>query len=148
METKRRLTIDEQLGYLRKGTVETIRETSCARSSPAICRDEETLRVKLGADLLRRTYTCWPYVVIRKLRAFQEVGHVVIFLIGDFTGMIGDPRQDATRPQLTRAEIEANAETTKHRSTSCGSGERRKYALNSEWIEQAVQMASSVWLPM
>src|SRR4026208_878776 len=75
-------------------------------------------------------------VVIRKLRAFQELGHTVIFLIGDFTGLIGDPSgKSATRPQLTRAEIAANAETYKAQIFKLLDPEKTVIDFNSRWMD-------------
>ena len=75
--------------------------------------------------------------MIRKLRAFQDLGHTVIFLIGDFTGLIGDPSgNSATRPQLTREEINANAETYKHKYSSCSIPHRTEIRFNSEWMDK------------
>jgi tyrosyl-tRNA synthetase len=74
--------------------------------------------------------------VIRKLRAFQELGHTVIFLIGDFTGLIGDPSgKSATRPQLTREEIAANAETYKTQIFKLLDREKTEIRFNSEWMD-------------
>ena len=97
------MTIDEQLAYLRKGAVEIIREEDLRAKLAKSARTGEPLRVKLGADPTAPDIHLGHTVVIRKLRAFQELGHTVVFLIGDFTGMIGDPSgKSATRPQLTR----------------------------------------------
>jgi tyrosyl-tRNA synthetase len=108
------MNIDEQISYLRKGTVEIIRERELRAKLEKSAATGEPLRVKLGADPTAPDIHLGHTVVIRKLRAFQELGHTAIFLIGDFTGMIGDPSgKNATRPQLTREEINANAETYK-----------------------------------
>src|SRR5512132_1295200 len=108
------MTIDEQLDYLRKGTTEIVREEDLRAKLEKSAKTGKPLRIKLGADPTAPDIHLGHTVVIRKLRAFQELGHTVIFLIGDFTGMIGDPSgKSATRPQLTREEIEANAETYK-----------------------------------
>src|SRR4026208_1551931 len=108
------MTIDEQLAYLRKGTTEIIREEDLRAKLEKSTRTGKPLRVKLGADPTAPAIHLGHTGVIRTLRAFQELGHTVIFLIGDFTGLIGDPSgKSATRPQLTRAEIAANAETYK-----------------------------------
>src|SRR5918999_857397 len=99
------MTIDEQLAYLRKGTVEIIREEDLRAKLERSARTSAPLRVKLGADPTAPDIHLGHTVVIRKLRAFQELGHTVVFLIGDFTGMIGDPSgKSATRPQLSREE--------------------------------------------
>ena len=103
------MTIDEQLAYLRKGTVEIIREADLKAKLEKSAKTGKPLRIKLGADPTAPDIHLGHTVVIRKLRAFQELGHTVIFLIGDFTGLIGDPSgKSATRPQLTRNEINAN----------------------------------------
>src|ERR687893_3036737 len=108
------MTIDEQLSFLRKGTVDVIREEDLRAKLERSARDGKPLRVKFGADPTAPDIHLGHTVVIRKLRAFQELGHTAIFLIGDFTGMIGDPSgKSATRPMLTREEILENAETYK-----------------------------------
>src|SRR6201989_1191225 len=108
------MTIDEQLDYLRKGTLEIIRESDLRARLEKYTVTTKPLRIKLGADPTAPDIHLGHTVVIRKLKAFQELGHTVIFLIGDFTGLIGDPSgKSVTRPQLTRAEINANAETYK-----------------------------------
>ena len=80
------MTIDEQLSYLRKGTVEIIPETELRAKLEKSAKTGKPLRVKLGADPTAPDIHLGHTVVIRKLRAFQELGHTVIFLIGDFTG--------------------------------------------------------------
>src|ERR1043165_104682 len=108
------MTIDEQLAFLKKGAVEVIREEDLRAKLEKSARTGKPLRVKLGADPTAPDIHLGHTVVIRKLRHFQELGPTVIFLIGDFTGLIGDPSgKSATRPQLTRDEINANAETYK-----------------------------------
>src|SRR6476469_3165514 len=97
------MTIDEQLSFLRKGSVDLIREedlkVKLQKAEPA----GKKLRIKLGLDPTAPDIHVGHTVVIRKLRAFQELGHTVIFLIGDFTGMIGDPSgKNVTRPPLSR----------------------------------------------
>src|SRR5213593_2687352 len=104
------MTVDEQLAYLRKGALEIIRAEELRAKLEKSARTGKPLRVKLGADPTAPDIHLGHTVVIRKLRAFQELGHTAIFLIGDFTGLIGDPSgNSATRPQLTRDEINANA---------------------------------------
>src|SRR5713226_6380294 len=103
------MTIDEQLANLRKGAVEIIREDELGAKLERSALTGKPLRVKLGADPTAPDIHLGHTVVIRKLRAFQELGHTAIFLIGDFTGLIGDPSgKSATRPQLSREEINAN----------------------------------------
>ena len=85
------MTIDEQLAYLRKGTIEIIREDDLRAKLEKSAREGKPLRIKLGADPTAPDIHLGHTVVIRRLRAFQELGHTVVFLIGDFTGLIGDP---------------------------------------------------------
>jgi tyrosyl-tRNA synthetase len=131
------MTIDEQMEFLRKGAVEIIREEDLRAK---LIKSEKTgrpLRVKLGADPTAPDIHLGHTVVIRKLRHFQELGHTVIFLIGDFTGLIGDPSgKSATRPQLTREEIEANAETYKKQIFKLLHPERTEIRFNSEWMDK------------
>src|SRR3954466_6698226 len=108
------MTIDEQIKFIKKGAVDLIREEDLRRKLERSEKTGKPLRVKLGADPTAPDIHIGHTVVIRKLKAFQEIGHTAIFLIGDFTGMIGDPTgKSATRPPLTREEILLNAETYK-----------------------------------
>jgi tyrosyl-tRNA synthetase len=131
------MDIDEQLAYLRKGTVEIIREDDLRAKLEKSARTGVPLRVKLGADPTAPDIHLGHTVVIRKLRAFQELGHTVIFLIGDFTGLIGDPSgKSATRPQLTREEIATNAETYKTQIFKLLDPEKTEIRFNSEWMDK------------
>jgi tyrosyl-tRNA synthetase len=130
------MTIDEQLSYLGKGTIEVIREAELRAKLEKSAQTGKPLRVKLGADPTAPDIHLGHTVVIRKLRAFQELGHVAIFLIGDFTGMIGDPSgKSATRPQLTREEINANAETYKQQIFKLLDPEKTVIDFNSRWMD-------------
>ncbi len=129
------MTVDEQLAYLRKGTTEIIREDELRAKLESSAKTGKPLRVKLGADPTAPDIHLGHTVVIRKLRAFQELGHTAIFLIGDFTGLIGDPSgKSATRPQLTREEINANAETYKRQIFKLLDPEKTEIRFNSEWM--------------
>jgi tyrosyl-tRNA synthetase len=131
------MTIDEQLEYLRKGTVEIIRESELRAKLENSAKSGKPLRVKLGVDPTAPDIHLGHTVVIRKLRAFQELGHTVIFLIGDFTGLIGDPSgNSATRPQLTRDEINANAETYKQQIFKLLDLEKTVIDFNSRWMDK------------
>jgi tyrosyl-tRNA synthetase len=131
------MTIDEQLEYLRKGTVEIIREEELRAKLEKSGRTGKPLRVKLGADPTAPDIHLGHAVVIRKLRAFQELGHTAIFLIGDFTGMIGDPSgKSAARPQLSREEINTNAETYKQQIFKLLDPEKTVIDFNSRWMDQ------------
>ncbi len=144
------MTIDEQLSYLRKGTTEIIREADLRAKLEKSARTGKPLRVKLGADPTAPDIHLGHTVVIRKLRAFQELGHTVIFLIGDFTGLIGDPSgKSTTRPQLSREEIAANAETYKTQIFKLLDPNSTEIRFNSEWMDKLgsdgfVRLASHV----
>jgi tyrosyl-tRNA synthetase len=144
------MTIDEQLAYLRKGTTEIIREDDLRAKLEKSAKTGKPLRVKLGADPTAPDIHLGHTVVIRKLRAFQELGHTAIFLIGDFTGLIGDPSgKSATRPQLTREEINQNADTYKRQIFKLLDPEKTETRFNSEWMDQLgaagfVRLASHV----
>jgi len=106
--------VDEQLTYLKKGAAEIIRESDLRAKLEKSRASGKPLRVKLGMDPTAPDLHLGHTVVLRKLKHFQDLGHTAIFLIGDFTGMIGDPTgRSATRPPLSREQIEANAETYK-----------------------------------
>jgi tyrosyl-tRNA synthetase len=130
------MTIDEQLSFLGKGTVEIIREAELRAKLEKSAATGKPLRIKLGADPTAPDIHLGHTVVIRKLRAFQELGHTAIFLIGDFTGMIGDPSgKSATRPQLTREEIDANAETYKQQIFKLLDPDKTVIDFNSRWMD-------------
>ncbi|MGB6841353.1 MAG: tyrosine--tRNA ligase [Candidatus Sulfotelmatobacter sp.] len=106
--------VDEQLTYLKKGSAEIIHEADLRAKLEKSRATGKPLRVKLGMDPTAPDLHLGHTVVLRKLKHFQDLGHTAIFLIGDFTGMIGDPTgRSATRPPLTREQIEENAETYK-----------------------------------
>jgi len=108
------MTLDEQLAYLTKGAEETIRAEELKAKLERSANTGRPLRVKAGFDPTAPDIHLGHTVLIRKLKHFQDLGHTVIFLIGDFTGMIGDPSgRNVTRPPLTPEEIAANAETYK-----------------------------------
>jgi tyrosyl-tRNA synthetase len=131
------MTIDEQLEYLRKGTADIIPERELRAKLERAAKTGTRLRVKLGVDPTAPDIHLGHTVVIRKLRAFQELGHTVIFLIGDFTGLIGDPSgNSATRPQLTRDEINANAETYKQQIFKLLDPAKTELRFNSEWMDK------------
>jgi tyrosyl-tRNA synthetase len=130
------MTIDEQLAYLGKGTTEIIRETELRAKLEKSAKTGKPLRVKFGADPTAPDIHLGHTVPIRKLRAFQDLGHTAIFLIGDFTGMIGDPSgKNTTRPQLTRDEIDANAETYKQQIFKLLDPEKTVIDFNSRWMD-------------
>src|SRR6184192_2752273 len=101
--------VEEQLAYLKKGSAEIIRESELRAKLERSRATGKPLRVKLGLDPTAPDLHLGHTVVLRKLKHFQDLGHTVIFLIGDFTGMIGDPTgRSATRPPLSADEIMRN----------------------------------------
>ena len=130
------MTIDEQIEFLKKGAIDVIREEDLRKKLEYSAKTGVPLRVKLGADPTAPDIHIGHTVVIRKLKAFQDLGHTAIFLIGDFTGMIGDPSgKNVTRPPLSRGEIAANAETYKAQIYKLLDPEKTEIRFNSEWFE-------------
>src|ERR1035437_1874528 len=106
--------VDEQLAYIKKGAAEIVKESELRAKLERSIASGKPLRVKAGFDPTAPDLHLGHTVLLRKLKHFQDLGHTVIFLIGDFTGMIGDPTgRSATRPPLTQEQIEQNAETYK-----------------------------------
>ena len=99
--------VDEQLAYLKKGAAEIIRESDLRERLEKSRQSGKPLRVKAGFDPTAPDLHLGHTVLMRKLKHFQDLGHTVIFLIGDFTSLIGDPTgRIATRPPLTREQID------------------------------------------
>lgn len=131
------MTIAEQLEFLKKGTVDLIREEDLKAKLESAAKTKNPLRIKLGLDPTAPDIHVGHTVVIRKLKAFQDLGHTVIFLIGDFTGMIGDPSgKNVTRPPLSREEIDANAETYKAQMFKLLDPEKTELRFNAEWMDK------------
>jgi tyrosyl-tRNA synthetase len=130
-------TIDEQLAYLKKGSAEIIRESELRAKLEKSRAEGRPLRVKLGMDPTAPDLHLGHTVVLRKLKHFQDLGHTVIFLIGDFTGMIGDPTgRSATRPPLTREQIDENAETYKAQVFKILDPAKTVVDFNSRWFSK------------
>src|SRR5579862_2820473 len=103
---------DEQIAYIKKGAAELIREDELRAKLEKSRASGKPLRVKLGIDPTAPDLHLGHTVILRKLKHFQDLGHTAIFLIGDFTGMIGDPTgRSVTRPPLSPEAIQRNAET-------------------------------------
>jgi len=129
------LSVDEELAILYRGTVEVLPEGELRRKLEAVRAERRPLRVKLGADPSAPDLHLGHAVVLQKLAQFQRCGHHVVFLIGDFTGMIGDPTgKSETRKPLTRAEVEANAETYRDQVFRILDPEKTTIRFNSEWM--------------
>jgi tyrosyl-tRNA synthetase len=129
--------VDEQLTYLKKGAAEIIRESDLRAKLEKSRTSGKPLRVKLGMDPTAPDLHLGHTVVLRKLKHFQDLGHTAIFLIGDFTGMIGDPTgRSATRPPLSREQIEQNAETYKTQVFKILDPKKTVVDFNRRWMGQ------------
>src|SRR4030095_2543389 len=129
------MTIDEQISFLRKGSVDCIPEEELRRKLERPRKTGKPLRVKDGFAPTPPDIRLGHTVLIRKMPHFQQLGHTVIFLIGDFTAMIGDPSgRSATRPALTREQIDQNAETYKQQIFKLLDRDRTEIRFNNEWF--------------
>jgi tyrosyl-tRNA synthetase len=127
--------VEEQLTYLKKGAAEIIREADLRAKLEKSRATGKPLRVKLGMDPTAPDLHLGHTVVLRKLKHFQDLGHTAIFLIGDFTGMIGDPSgRSVTRPPLSREQIEKNAETYKAQVFKILDPEKTLIDFNRRWF--------------
>jgi tyrosyl-tRNA synthetase len=141
MRTK---SAQEQLEYLRRGAVEIISEEEAVAKFERSLRTGQPLTVKVGFDPTAPDLHLGHAVLLRKMKQFQDLGHRVIFLIGDFTASIGDPTgRSRTRPPLSREEIEANAETFKAQVFGLLDPERTVIDFNSRWLGA---LSSSDWI--
>jgi tyrosyl-tRNA synthetase len=129
--------VEEQLAYIKKGCAEIIRERDLRTKLEESRAAGKPLRVKLGMDPTAPDLHLGHTVVLRKLKHFQDLGHTVIFLIGDFTGMIGDPTgRSATRPPLSREQIEQNAETYKAQVFKILDPQKTLIDFNRRWFSK------------
>jgi tyrosyl-tRNA synthetase len=137
-------TIDEQLDYLTKGAEETIRVEELRAKLERSAKTSKPLRVKAGFDPTAPDIHLGHTVLIRKLKHFQDLGHAVIFLIGDFTGLIGDPSgRNVTRPPMTSQEVAANAETYKAQVFKILDRNKTLVDFNSRWLGK---LSSEDWV--
>ncbi len=128
--------VEQQLAYLKKGLAELIREEELRERLIASAKENRPLRVKAGFDPTAPDLHLGHTVLLRKMKHFQDLGHTVIFLIGDMTGLIGDPTgRNITRPPMTRAEINRNAETYKDQVFKILDPEKTEIRFNSTWLE-------------
>jgi tyrosyl-tRNA synthetase len=129
--------VEEQLAYIKKGSAEIIRESELRAKLEHSLKTGKPLRVKAGFDPTAPDLHLGHTVLIRKLKHFQDLGHTVLFLIGDFTGMIGDPTgRSVTRPPLTREDIERNAETYKAQVFKILDPQKTVVDFNSRWFSK------------
>jgi len=127
--------VEDQLTYLKKGAAEIIREAELRAKLERSRATGKPLRVKLGMDPTAPDLHLGHTVVLRKLKHFQDLGHTAIFLIGDFTGMIGDPTgRSVTRPPLSREQIEQNAETYKEQVFKILDPKKTVIDFNRRWM--------------
>ncbi|SDT87804.1 tyrosyl-tRNA synthetase [Pseudomonas pohangensis] len=126
------MSVNEQLALIKRGADEVLVEAELVEK----LKRGKPLRIKAGFDPTAPDLHLGHTVLINKLRQFQELGHQVIFLIGDFTGMIGDPSgKSATRPPLTRDQVLENAETYKAQVFKILDPDRTEVAFNSTWMD-------------
>jgi len=129
------MTLDEQLAYLTKGCVDVVRREDLRAKLEGAAKTGTPLTVKVGFDPTAPDLHLGHTVLIRKMKHFQDLGHRVIFLIGDFTGLIGDPTgRSKTRPPLTREAIDANAESYKQQVFKLLDAGRTVVDFNSRWL--------------
>ena len=129
--------VDEQLAYIKKGAAEIVKESELRAKLERSLKTGKPIRVKAGFDPTAPDLHLGHTVLLRKLKHFQDLGHTVIFLIGDFTGMIGDPTgRSATRPPLSREQIAENAETYKAQVFKILSPEKTVVDFNSRWFSK------------
>ena len=130
------VTLDEQLTYLKKGLADLIREEDLRERLRQSQKTGHPLRIKAGFDPTAADLHLGHTVLLRKMKHFQDLGHRVIFLIGDITGLIGDPTgRNVTRPPMTREEIDRNAETYKTQVFKILDPQKTEIRFNSEWLE-------------
>jgi tyrosyl-tRNA synthetase len=140
------MTLDEQLAYLAKGAEEIIRVEELKAKLERSARTGKPLRIKAGFDPTAPDIHLGHTVLIRKLKHFQDLGHTVIFLIGDFTGMIGDPSgRNVTRPPLTPEEVAANAETYKNQVFKILDPQKTVVDFNNRWLGK---LTSQDWIKL
>lgn len=128
-------TLAEQMAYLTKGAVDVVRESELRSKLEGAAGGDRPLVVKVGFDPTAPDLHLGHTVLLRKMKHFQDLGHSVVFLIGDFTGLIGDPTgRSKTRPPLTRDEIERNADTYRAQVFKLLDPARTVVEFNSRWL--------------
>jgi tyrosyl-tRNA synthetase len=138
--------VDQQLTYIKKGSSEIVKESELREKLEKSRASGKPLRVKAGFDPTAPDLHLGHTVLLRKLKHFQDLGHTVIFLIGDFTGMIGDPTgRSATRPPLSSEELMKNAKTYMEQVFKILSPRTTEIRFNNEWFEK---MKSADWIKL
>jgi len=129
-------SVQAAMDVARRGADELLVESEFARKLERSAREHKPLRIKLGLDPTAPDLHLGHTVVLNKMRQLQDLGHTVIFLIGDFTATIGDPSgRNTTRPPLTREQIEANAATYYRQASLVLDPQRTEIRYNSEWSD-------------
>jgi tyrosyl-tRNA synthetase len=129
--------VEEQLAYLKKGAAEIIPEADLKARLENSLKTGKPLRAYLGVDPTAPDIHLGHTVVLRKLKHFQDLGHTAIFLIGDFSAMIGDPTgQSETRPPLTREQVDVNAQTYLAQVFKLLDPQKTEVRYNSEWLDK------------
>ncbi|KXS41494.1 MAG: tyrosyl-tRNA synthetase, partial [Candidatus Frackibacter sp. T328-2] len=129
------MKIEEQLKVINRGVAELISEGELKKKLEKAAEEDRPLRVKLGLDPSAPDIHLGHTVVLQKLKQFQDLGHQVILLIGDFTGRIGDPTgKSKTRPQLTEEQIKENAKTYQEQIFKVLDPDKTELVFNSEWL--------------
>ena len=129
--------VDEQLAYLEKGVHEVIRKEDLRAKLEKSRKTGKPLRAKLGVDPTAPDIHLGHTVVIRKLKHFQDMGHIAVFLIGDFTAMVGDPTgQSETRPPLSREQVQSNSKTYLEQVFKILDPAKTEIRYNSEWLDK------------
>lgn len=142
--------IDEQLKIIKRGTVEIVPEPELIEKLKRSKKENKPLRIKLGCDPTRPDLHLGHSVILRKLRQFQDLGHHIILIIGDFTALIGDPTgQNKTRPSLSPAEIKENAKTYLDQASKILDRERTEIVYNADWLgplgfEDVIKLSSKL----
>jgi tyrosyl-tRNA synthetase len=127
--------VEEQFTYLKKGSVEIIQEDELKTKLKRSLQEKRPLQIKAGFDPTAPDIHLGHTVLLRKMKHYQDLGHDVVFLIGDFTGLIGDPSgRSKTRPAMTREEINKNAETYKNQVFKILDPETTIIDFNSRWL--------------
>ena len=130
------LPVAEQMKIIRRGTVEIIMEEELQQKLEQSVATGRPLKIKAGFDPTAPDLHIGHTVLIQKMRQFQELGHEILFLIGDFTGMIGDPTgKSETRKRLTREQVQANADTYREQVFKILDPERTRIVFNSAWMK-------------
>lgn len=143
-------SVKEQLSIIKRGAVEIVPEPELVEKLRNSIKEDRPLRIKLGCDPTRPDLHLGHSVILRKLRQFQDIGHHVILIIGDFTALIGDPTgQNKTRPSLNREEIKKNAITYLDQAGKILNRDKTEIVYNSGWLgtmgfEDVIRLSSKL----